>query len=341
MSRKLLVVGSNSIHVYNFIELVKENFDEVLLLTNEINIEREVMALETDFSLGVQSFSTIKKIKKIVKDFQPSVIHIQQANTYAFLTVLAAKKQNVPLVLTAWGSDILLNPHKSFLLKKMLQYVLTRVQVVTADSDHVLNNAQKLVSKTLSVHNVNFGIFIDDCPTQKKENIIYSNRLHTDLYNIDKVIISFAQFIQNNKSWKLIIAGRGEKTKKLKELVQTLQLDSYVEFVGFLNKEDNYKYYCKSKIYISIPQSDSISISLVEAIICGCIPFVSNLDANLELIVNEKNGFIEHNLEAIAFSKFDNINPTYFEQTRKKVKVLFSKENNKKKYIEIYKKLGV
>jgi len=105
---------------------------------------------------------------------------------------------------------------------------------------------------------------------------------------------------------------------------------------GFLNQEDNYKYYFKSKIYISIPQSDSISISLVEAIICGSIPF----DSNLELIDNAENGFIEHNLEGIDFSKFSNIKPAYFEQTRKKVKVLFLKECNKKKYVEIYKKLG-
>ncbi len=121
------------------------------------------------------------------------------------------------------------------------------------------------------------------------------------MYNIDKVIISFSKFIQDNENWKLVIAGKGDQTENLKVLVQRLHLDKFVEFVGFLNQQENYKYYCQSKVYVSIPQSDSISISLVEAIICGCIPFVSNLDANLELIVNEKNGFIENNLESIRF----------------------------------------
>ncbi|MCK5538790.1 MAG: glycosyltransferase family 4 protein [Bacteroidales bacterium] len=341
MSRKLLVVGSNLIHVYNFIELVKENFDEVLLLTNEVNPEKDVSAVEVDFSLGVQSFRTIDKIRKIFREFQPSLVHIQQANTYAFLTVLALKNQHVPLVLTAWGSDILLNPKKSFLLKKMVQYILNNVQVVTADSNHVLNSAQQLVDKKLSLHNVNFGITIENCSIQIKENIIYSNRLHTDLYNIDKVIISFSKFVQDNKDWKLVIAGRGDQTENLKFFVQTLHLDEFVEFVGFLNQEENYKYYCRSKVYVSIPQSDSISISLVEAIICGCIPFVSNLEANLELIVNRKNGFIEDNLEAIDFGKFGDIDPTYFESTREEVKILFSKGYNKKKYFTIYEELGL
>lgn len=334
-------MGSNSIHVYNFIALVEDYFDEVLLVTNEINHQKTTRAIKADFSLGLGSLRTIGKLKKIVKDFQPSLIHVQQANTYAFHTVLAARRLKVPIVLTAWGSDILVSPQKSFLLKKMVQYVLKNTCALTADSEYVLHSAQKLVDKDLSLHNINFGVVIEDCPNSEKENIIYSNRSHTDLYNIDKVIISFSKFIQDNPSWKLVIAGRGNISEKLKSLVNTLKLEKHVKFVGFLNQEENYQYYCKSKIYVSIPQSDSVSISLVEAIICGCIPFVSNLDANLELISNAKNGWVEYDLEAIDFAKFIDIDKNYFESTREKVKILFSKEYNRMKYFEVYKNLGI
>ena len=336
MKKKLLVVGSNSIHVHNFIDLVKENFDEVLLLTNKVNPEKYVPAVELDFSLGVQSFGTIGKIRKIVREFQPSVVHIQQANTYAFLTVLALKKEDIPSVLTAWGSDILLNPHKSFLLKKMVQYVLTHVKVVTADSNHVLNSAQKLVSKKLMSHNINFGITMQECTKSNKEHIIYSNRLHKELYNIDKVILSFSKFVKSYNEWKLVIAGSGSETENLKALVSKLDLDAYVDFVGFVNQEENHTYYCKSKIYISIPQSDSVSISLVEAILCDCVPFVSNLEANLELIEDGKNGFIENDLENVHFEKWLQIDTAYFEKSRDKLNITFSKEYNKNRYTEIY-----
>jgi len=336
MSKKLLVVGSNSIHVYNFIDLVKENFDEVLLLTNKVNKEQNIPAVEADFSLGLESFRTIKKIQKIVKDFEPSVVHIQQANTYAFLTILALKNKKIPLVLTAWGSDILLNPTKSFLLRKMIQYILNNVLVITADSDHVLNSAQQLVNKKLTLYNINFGIEIKGCKEEIKENIIYSNRLHKELYNIDKIIYSFSKFVQINPAWKLVIAGAGETTEALQNLVHRLGLVEHVEFVGFLSQEENYEYYCKSKIYVSIPQSDSISISLVEAMICGCVPFVSNLEANHELIEDGKNGFIEENLENINFEKFMQTDKAYLQKTQDKLKITFSKSYNANRYIEIY-----
>jgi len=341
MSKKLLVVGSNSIHVYNFIALVKDNFDKVLLVTNEINTEQDVSSVAIDFSLGVQSLKTISKIRSIVDEFQPSVVHIQQANTYAFLTILALKNRNIPLVLTAWGSDVLVNPKKSFLFKKMLQYTLTNLEVIIADSDHVLNSAQKLVSKKLSMYNVNFGINSTDCMEQNKENIIYSNRLHKELYNIDKVIHSFAKFVvmPKNNHWRLVVAGSGDDTDTLKDLVARLNVNTHVKFVGFLNQKENYEYYCKSKIYISIPASDSVSISLVEAILSGCVPFVSNLEANLELIEDGQNGFVENDLENINFDKFMQIDCEHFEATRQKLKVSFSKEYNKNRYIEIYNKV--
>jgi len=343
MSRKLLIVGSNTIHVYNFINLVKDYFDEVLLLTNEINSEWDVDAIEVDFSLGLNVFKSIKEIRLQSLTFSPSVVHIHQANSYAFLTILALKKYDIPIVLTAWGSDILLNPKKSFLLKSMVQYILNHVQVITADSNHVLNSAQQLVDKKLSLHNVNFGIEIEECKEQEKENIIYSNRLHKALYNIDKVIISFAKFIAipKNSHWKLVVAGRGDQTDALKDLVHSLNIDKNVEFVGFLNQQENYSYYCKSKIYLSIPRSDSVSISLVEAMLCGCVPFVSNLEANLELIEDKQNGFIEDDLENINFEKFMQIDSAYFEATREKLKVSFSKAYNKSRYIEIYNKVVV
>jgi glycosyltransferase involved in cell wall biosynthesis len=75
---------------------------------------------------------------------------------------------------------------------------------------------------------------------------------------------------------------------------------------------------------------------LVEAIIYGCIPFVSNLEANLELIEDGKNGFVENDLEHIDFAKYIQVDNEMFEMTRQEVIKTFSKAENKKRYFEIY-----
>jgi len=333
MNKRLLIVGSSSIHVYNFIALVQSYFDEVLLISNQARDDQKIKVEVLDFHLGLRSLQTIKQIRNIVQKFKPTHIHIHQANTYAFLTLLAVKNHTSKKVLNAWGSDILLNPKKNIFLKEMVKYSLKNVDVLVADSDTVLKEATKYIS-TIQTQNVNFGIDTILCNSQK-EKIIYSNRLHKPLYNIDKVLISFSKFVKQHSDWRLVLAGNGEETEKLKSLAEGLCIRSKVDFIGFVDKKTNFEYYCKSKIYVSIPNSDSISLSLVEAIISDCIVFVSDLEANHE-IVDCSIGFIENDLENIHFMQYQEIDRPMQKKRISTIKKLFSKEYNRQRYIEIY-----
>ncbi len=332
MRRKLLVIGSNTIHTYNFIALVKDYFDDILLLTDKKG-DKEVSFNVVELDFRLKSLWTIQKIKTIASQFIPTHIHMHQANSYAFLTLLALRHSPAKKVLNAWGSDILINPKKHFLLNQIVKYNLKQADIVVADSDTVLNEAKKMVPY-IKTKNINFGIDFLSCRNEK-ENIIYSNRLHKSLYNIDKIIISFSKFVKENKDWKFIIAGNGEDTEKLKNKVRELSIERYVEFVGFVDKKTNFEYYCKSKIYVSVPESDSISLSLIEAIVSGCIVFVSDLSANKE-VVDSRIGFIVKKNENIPFEKYNEIDNEGHKERRDELKRLFSKVYNRQRYIDVY-----
>lgn len=336
MNKRLLIIGSNSVHVDNFISLIKDYFDDILLLTSIEPTKPQVDYQVIDFKIKKNGYKNYKNLQKIIYEFKPTTVHIHQANTEAFLTILALRNYRVHTILTAWGSDILVGPKKRLLLKWKVQYILNHVNIVTADSNTVLIEANNLVKKNLETYNINFGIEIPDC-TVKKENIIYSNRLHNKIYNINKIILSFNKFVRNNPSWKLVIAGIGPESKKLRELVSALNLIDKVEFIGWVDSKINYENYCKSKIYVSIPQSDSISISLMESIASNCIVFVSDLPANREVIDSGSSlGFIVNDLENIDFLKFGTINTEEYNKERENIIKKFSKKNNQKRFIDLY-----
>jgi len=335
MNKKLLLVGSNSIHTYNYIELIKDYFDEIILLTNKKNEKCSIKSIEINFHLGLNIISSISQIKKIVKEFSPSIIHIHQANSYAFLTLLALKNSNIPTLLTAWGSDILINPKKSFLLKKIVSYNLNHIHRATSDSLFMANE-MKSYNRNLDIDIVSYGIENTFNNSGIKENIIYSNRLHNDLYNIDKVINSFYNFSKNNSKWKLVIGATGNNTNRLEELVKRLNIEDKVDFIGWVDSKTNQNMYQKSKIYISIPSSDATSISLLEAISHNCICFVSNLPANYEHILDGINGFIEPSLDKINFEKYLDIDFNLLEEVNKKRKQKYLKAYNKKIFFSIY-----
>jgi len=295
VGKKLLLIGNVTIHTYNYYHLVKPYFDEILLITDEPRKDQEIEKIEfVSFSYKkLSNFnSTVKKMKSLCKSFKPDVIHIHQVNSVALFSILALKSFNIPIVLTAWGSDVLLSPKKSFILKEIVKYCLKNVDVVAADAEflgqEVLNYMPATREKLVIA---NFGMEPHDELFTQKENIIYSNRLHKPLYNIDEIIRAFKKLEDTGRNtYRLVIAATGEETENLKQLAVNLNISDKVTFVGWLSLYENVKWYAKSKFYVSIPDSDATSISLLEAMYYGCYPIVSSLPANREWISDEVNG---------------------------------------------------
>ncbi len=340
--KKLLIIGSNSVHTFNYIDLIAGYFDDVLLLTNKRNPDSPIPQETADFHYNLTSFfTTPKKIRELVELYKPTHIHVHQANSYAFFTARALGYRT-NMFLTAWGSDILLLPKKNFFWKTIVQYSLNRFSFFTADSQEVADEISKLIKVSNPVLVANFGIEIHDIDC-KKENVIYSNRLHKPLYRVEKVIHAFHRFLQSKpqENWILVVGAVGTETDKLKELTCQLGIENQVEYIGWVDAETNRNWYACSRFWISIPESDATSISLLEAMAYGCIPIVSNLPSNKEWITDGENGFIVQNLETEYLSKMLEID---FEKAIRinKDRILKdgTKEANRKKFIELYELVG-
>lgn len=298
---RVLVVGTSSPHVANYINRIQSEDVRIFVVSNGKEFLPKDLAYQlVDFSLvnPLNWVRTTLAIAKVIRSFKPNVIHVHQANAVAFYVTLVNSFFHLPLVLTAWGSDILINPKKNWLLKKMIQFVLKRVDYCTADAQFLAEEMQRLVPKrNLPVMICNFGVNPIDLSIEK-EKIVYSNRTHNKLYRIDQVIDGFNRFCmsENSVGWKLIIAGRGTDTEQLKSQSKESGLSDRIEFVGFLSPEQNANYYARSTFFVSIPESDATAVSLLEAMYYKCIPIVSDLPANKEWITHGVNGFVVSNL---------------------------------------------
>jgi glycosyltransferase involved in cell wall biosynthesis len=337
--RKLLLVSSNTIHTYKYLQLVEDYFDEILLITNEKSTVYDFPTIELSFNLTIKNlFATVKEIKKQINLFEPSVIHIHQSNSYALYTLLANKKETIPTVLTAWGSDVLLLPKTSFLLRKMVQFNLRKADFLTSDSTFMAEEMKKLVPLKNEILIANFGIDVTPLSCEK-ENIVYSNRLHKKLYRVDKIIDAFVRFKKNevSENWRLVIAATGVETESLKQKVESLGLQNDIDFVGWIQKEENELWYSKAKIWVSIPESDATSISLLEAMACGCLPVVSDLPANREWIESGINGIVVEDLDSDFISEALTLNQsTAIDINKKRIEQDGTKESNRAKFLQLY-----
>lgn len=339
MFNKLVVIGPASVHVVNFIDLVKDQWDEIIFISSEEAIVHESIVRQYQVNFKSLNPITLQRskasLRSILEKENPSVVHFQQVTRHSFFGVPVVKKMGFPCVVTAWGSDVLLIPKKNKLFKYLVQSALHKADYVTADSNELIDEIKKLGRVK---HNEMIVFAIDEIEPGIKQKVIYSNRLHRPLYRIDLIINLFAEFSKKHEDWTLKIGAIGEETEALKQQVEKLGLQEKVKFVGWLERDDNTKNYQEASIYISLPISDGTAVSVLEAMSAGCVPVVPDLMVSKEWIEDGVNGVIyngENPLEKALELKQEVVASKNQEIIRSKA----TKAVAAKQYLEIYKKL--
>lgn len=275
----MLIVGNpKSIHTIRLSRFFEENY--------QVNLIDEGI----DFSFR-NFFSALKEVKKILSSNRYDILVLYQLNLTAFVATLANRKKKIPTFAIGIGSDILTMPQKGLPYKAMLKYILKNSQAYNAGSPYLLEQMQRYCPKNSAILLANLGI--NPIQPIEKEKIVFSNRLHSPLYRIDEVIKAFAKFVSKPQyaDWRLVVAATG-KEKEFQQLSQSLGIEDRVKFVGWLSQKENAEYYAKSKIYISLPKSDSFPISLMEAMSGECIPVISDLPAYKGIMKKGENALI-------------------------------------------------
>jgi glycosyltransferase involved in cell wall biosynthesis len=292
-SKSLLLIGGSkgNAHLLNYRNLIQDCFDDILIVSNQESEQFPSKKVNFELKNPFAMWKNVRSLRKIIQEEQPDIIHVHQANAYGFITALANRGRK-PLVVTTWGSDVLTLPHTSFLHRWMVQYILKSADAITADAQFMADAIHGLIGQ-VPVTVANFGVEIQEIEEGKeRKNIIYSNRMHEPLYQIDQIIYQLAPFLSNNPDWKLQIAASGTQTEYLQKLAEENLPEGSFQFLGFQAGKDNQQNYLKSKIYVSIPTTDGTSISLLESLAYGCLPIVSDLPANKEWIQDGVNGII-------------------------------------------------
>lgn len=335
---KVLIAAPESVHVLNYCEMMKRFPELCLVGLTEHPFENPFVS--ESFQIPFRSKNPLRlllnywKLKAKIKLTCPDIIHVHQLNRFAFVISIIAKKLSIPLISTAWGSDVLLIPQQNLLYRFIIKSILKNSYCVTADSKHMITTIHNIWPAC----NTEFCIYgIDVIKPGLKENIVYTNRLHRPLYRNKLIIDLFGKFVVNLPEWKLVIAGSGEETPALKQQVADMALTDKIEFTGWLMKEENSAWYQKAKIYVSLPESDGTSISLLEAMSAGCIPVLPDLPVSYEWIKDAENGII---CNTSSESPFDDVLKIDFEKASvynaELISQSFSKEKSSEKFKSIY-----
>jgi len=230
-------------------------------------------------SAALQITRKVKAIKNILQKIKPDIVHAHYATNYGYLT---AKSGFHPFFLTCHGSDILIDL-KINISKYFVKYAIKKAVLITTPSKPMADIVKNLGIPEKKIHILQYGIdtiqFNNVIKKEKPVRII-STRNITPKYRLD-VLVDAACSI-NKKYPDLIfdILGDGSEKMTLEKKVQVSGLANNTIFHGNINHTDIQKYYQNAHIYVTTSPTDGLSISLLEAMACGCYPVVPDNDSN-------------------------------------------------------------
>ena len=338
MRKKVLIYNDSFLKysetfIYNQLLGIGDEFGRQVLCHQRLNEEKfpskdlhvvkygALQKLTRLFNPFVFAPDTAAKVKRLLKDLSPDLVHVH-FGTHAMKIVPVARQLGIPVLITFWGSDAS-KRLKSQQYVKTLQRELSDVGVICCSAalrDNLLKVGVDVPNATIHYVGVStntFG-FVSRTPIQRKleegEPIVF---LQVGRFVEKKghatTVKALAQFIQSTMGErahliKFQLIGGGPLEEEIKNLVKALGIEDNVEFLGVKSSTEVQGHMSKADVLLqhSVTSSkgdmEGLPIVIMEAMATG-LPVVSTFHSGIpELIEDKVNGYLvkEHDVNAYA-----------------------------------------
>ena len=156
-----------------------------------------------------------------VRELAPDIVHAHYVTSYGYL---AARCDRHPLVMTAWGSDLLVTPHTHPWMRWLTGWILRRADLITGDSASLVEAARQYALRA-PVHEIHWGVDrarFTPVPWELKNGVqIVSLRAWEPNYQIDTLIDALALLRQQlpDTPLQLHLLGGGSLEARLRNQV--------------------------------------------------------------------------------------------------------------------------
>jgi glycosyltransferase involved in cell wall biosynthesis len=357
-----------SIHTQRWISFFAQRYDTFLVSIDYPEDLHRVEEAKKYFSQNGVTVYTISKsipniifspfiVKKILNKIHPDLIHAHFVTQYGFL---GAFSNHHPFILTAWGTDVLIDPKKSLLLRTIIKFAIRKADIITCDGENTKNALVGLGARISKIKHIYFGVDTNKFNPIKADRDLFTSKFgfhnvkvviylrgFEPVYDAETIIKAIPKIVENIPQVKFLLAGSGSQMENLQERVRGFEFKDSIFFLGRIPNDELPSYLASSDVYISTSLSDSgIAASTAEAMASG-VAVISTDCGDIKLWINDKyNGYIieKENPDMLAdrvirLLKNDEQRKQFGARGREKIELTQDYHKEMKKMDEIYRQL--
>jgi glycosyltransferase involved in cell wall biosynthesis len=251
--------------------------------------------------------------KRMVTKLKPDIVHSGWLQSYGFYSAFADYH---PILSMPWGSDILLWPKRSRVLKEITRFALSRADMITCDCEEVKKEIlglvdfppERIIVFPWGIDLKTFNPKVGDGGIRRKlewenKSVIIHTRQLWESYGARYLIEAITSIVKEVPDARFLFCGTGPLEMQLKETVKNQGLSTYVCFTGYVPNQELAKYLNSADLYVSCSLSDGTSVSLLEAMACGLPVVVTDVPAILEWVAHGKNGLVVPRMNSKMLSR--------------------------------------
>lgn len=240
-------------------------------------------------------FLAIPRLRALARRVRPDVVHAQYLTSYGFLAAAARLR---PLVVTAWGTDVLISPEESRLLRWLASFAVRRADAVTTVAQHMNAAVTALGVAPNCVIAVPFGVntqhFLPP-PVDRPEAAplrLICTRNFGPIYSVHTLIEALRILRERGLALQVSLVGEGPLRSELQAQVARFRLDDCITFHGHVDHARLAQLLAQAHLFVTPALSDGNNVSLNEAMACASFPIATNIAANSQWIENGVNGLL-------------------------------------------------
>ena len=226
----------------------------------------------------------VQETRRHVAELSPDILHAHYVTSYGYLAARCGRR---PLVMTAWGSDLLVTPSRNPWLRWLTGWTLRSAGLITGDSASLVDAARGY-GPACPVEEIHWGVDLQrfrPVPWSQKPGLqLVSLRAWEPNYNIDTIVEAFALLrsrLPATPPLRLHLLGGGSLEPALRAQIQRGGLQDSVLLHGRLDDAGMARVLGESRVSISVPSSDATSVAVLESMACGLPVVASRLQANM------------------------------------------------------------
>lgn len=285
--------------------------------------------------------SIISKMRKIIKAYQPDVIHTHRyVLPYAFLASMGFKAKRVHTVHNVAQKE-------QTKVGKIINRVLFRYfnVVPVALSKEIQRTIQEVYGLPDNRIPVVFnGIDLSRCIVKESYarkdtfTVLHIGRF-MDVKNHELLLRSFARFKGQHSDARLQLLGDGELKENMMQLAGQLNITDAVEFAGL--QSNVYPWLHNADVFILPSKFEGMPMTLIEAMGTGLPIIASNVGGIPDMLSSQKEALLiepkeEKIIEALEMVYSDAKKREYWGRNALQRSSLFSSQAMARKYLQLY-----